>query len=76
MVRQAVSTWPESLRVAILASGSLALDIGGPFAPHGRIAAWPIRRGPTKCSAHSDRAPLLVEKLMAHGDGFAAWGWD
>ncbi|MBV8716751.1 MAG: hypothetical protein JOZ65_16945 [Chloroflexi bacterium] len=38
MVREAVSAWPESLPVAILASGSLSLDIGRPLAPHGRIA--------------------------------------
>jgi protocatechuate 4,5-dioxygenase beta chain len=38
MVREAVDAWPEPLRVAVLASGSISLDIGGPLAPHGQIA--------------------------------------
>ncbi len=37
MVREAVDAWPDSLRVAILASGSISLDIGGPLAPHGQL---------------------------------------
>jgi hypothetical protein len=37
-VRDAVTAWPEQLRVAILASGSISLDIGGPLAPEGHIA--------------------------------------
>jgi Catalytic LigB subunit of aromatic ring-opening dioxygenase len=38
MVRDAVAAWPDALRVAILASGSVSLDIGGPLAPPGQIA--------------------------------------
>jgi protocatechuate 4,5-dioxygenase beta chain len=37
MVREAVDAWPKPLRVALLASGSISLDIGGPLAPHGQI---------------------------------------
>jgi len=37
MVREAADAWPDSLRVAILASGSISLDIGGPLAPHGQL---------------------------------------
>ena len=38
MVREALAAWPEPTRVAILASGSISLDIGGPLAPHGQMA--------------------------------------
>jgi protocatechuate 4,5-dioxygenase beta chain len=37
-VRDAVAAWPEHLRVAVLASGSISLDIGGPLAPRGHIS--------------------------------------
>jgi protocatechuate 4,5-dioxygenase beta chain len=37
-VRAAVEAWPESARVAVLASGSISLDIGSPLAPPGQIA--------------------------------------
>jgi hypothetical protein len=114
MVREAISEWPEPLRVAILASGSLSLDIGGPLAPHGRIAgvadpAWVdevlgyLRRAAfddllnaatadrlaragniggellnwiALLGALGPRKPVLIERMMAHGDGFAAWRWD
>jgi hypothetical protein len=36
-VRDAISAFPFE-RVAILASGSISLDIGGPLAPHGQLA--------------------------------------
>jgi catalytic LigB subunit of aromatic ring-opening dioxygenase len=113
-VRDAIGAWPESLRVAILASGSLSLDIGGPLAPHGQIAgvadpAWVdeileyLRRAEhndllnaatadrlaragniggellnwiAMLGALGPRKPVLAEKLMAHGDGFAAWRCD
>ncbi len=114
MVREAVAAWPEPLRVAILASGSLSLDIGGPLAPAGQMAgvadpAWVdeildylkhARHADLLNAATADRLaragniggellnwiallgalgprqPVFVEKLMAHGDGFAAWRWD
>ena len=37
-VAESVAAWPEALRVAVLASGSISLDIGGPLAPRGHIA--------------------------------------
>ena len=114
MVRDALAAWPDALRVAILASGSVSLDIGGPLAPPGQIAgvadaAWVDEvLGYLRRAAHDDllnaatadrlaragniggellnwiallgalgpRKPVMVEKLMAHGDGFAAWRWD
>jgi protocatechuate 4,5-dioxygenase beta chain len=114
MVRQAVESWPGALRVAVLASGSISLDIGGPLAPPDRIAgvadpAWVDQvLDYLRHAAHDDllnaatadrlaragniggellnwiallgalgpRRPVLAEKLMAHGDGFAAWRWD
>ena len=41
MVRAAVKDWPENMRVAVLASGSFSLEIGGPKIPHGERAGTP-----------------------------------
>ncbi len=41
MVRAAVEAWPDHLRVAVLASGSFSLEIGGPKIPHGERAGTP-----------------------------------
>lgn len=41
MVREAVRQWPEHIRVAVLASGSFSLEIGGPKIPHGERAGTP-----------------------------------
>jgi len=41
MVREAVKQWPETARVAVLASGSFSLEIGGPKVPHGERAGTP-----------------------------------
>lgn len=43
MVRDAVRQWPENARVAVLASGSFSLEIGGPKVPHGERAGTPDR---------------------------------
>lgn len=37
-VREAIEQWPQRARVALIASGSLSLDIGGPLAPPGQMA--------------------------------------
>ena len=41
MVRRAVETLPASSRVAVLASGSFSLDVGGHLAPRGQFAGTP-----------------------------------
>lgn len=41
MVRDAIKDWPERMRVAVLASGSFSLEIGGPKIPHGQRAGTP-----------------------------------
>jgi Catalytic LigB subunit of aromatic ring-opening dioxygenase len=41
MVRQAVSSLPTALRVAVLGSGSFSLDVGGPLAPRGAYSGVP-----------------------------------
>ena len=41
MVRAAVKAWPHNMRVAVLASGSFSLEIGGPKVPHGERAGTP-----------------------------------
>jgi hypothetical protein len=38
VLRQALASYDEPLRVAVLASGSISLDIGGPLAPHDQLA--------------------------------------
>jgi protocatechuate 4,5-dioxygenase beta chain len=38
MLAGALQAWPAPTRVALLASGSISLDIGGPLAPHNQIA--------------------------------------
>ena len=42
-VRDAVAAWPDELRVAILASGSLSLEVGGPHIGPGSIFGEPDR---------------------------------
>ena len=37
-MREAIERWPQPARVALIASGSLSLDIGGPLAPRGQMA--------------------------------------
>jgi protocatechuate 4,5-dioxygenase beta chain len=41
MVRDAVTAWPEKTRVAVLASGSFSLEVGGPRAAPGHRAGTP-----------------------------------
>ena len=41
MVRAAIAGWPQKTRVAILASGSFSLEIGGPKIPHGQRSGVP-----------------------------------
>ena len=38
MLREALASFQTSTRVAVLASGSISLDIGGPLAPHDQLA--------------------------------------
>ena len=41
MVRRAVEALPASSKVAVLASGSFSLDVGGHLAPRGEFAGTP-----------------------------------
>ena len=41
MVRQAIEAWPKNTRVAIVASGSFSLEIGGPRISHGKRSGVP-----------------------------------
>jgi hypothetical protein len=34
-VREAIEIWPENMRVAVIAAGSISLEIGGPMVPPG-----------------------------------------
>ncbi len=41
MVRRAIENWPKDTRVAIVASGSFSLEIGGPRISHGKRSGVP-----------------------------------
>jgi aromatic ring-opening dioxygenase catalytic subunit (LigB family) len=41
MVRRAIDSWPKQTRVAIVASGSFSLEIGGPRISHGKRSSVP-----------------------------------
>ncbi len=41
VVRRAIESWPGNMRVAILASGSFSLEIGGPRISHGKRSGVP-----------------------------------
>ena len=41
MIRDMVDSWPHATRVAVLASGSFSLEVGGPQIPHGKRSGVP-----------------------------------
>lgn len=68
MVRAAVKEWPRNLRVAVLASGSFSLEIGGPKVPHDGIAGTPDQewtRRVQQLLAHAQINDLLQEATAA-----------
>jgi protocatechuate 4,5-dioxygenase beta chain len=68
MVRAAVKEWPRYLRVAVLASGSFSLEIGGPKVPHDGIAGTPDQewtRRVQQLLAHAQINDLLAEATAA-----------
>jgi hypothetical protein len=74
IVREASDACPEPLRVAIPASGSFSLDIGGPFAPPGQLSgvadpAWVDEvLGCLRRSAHEDLLnATTTERLVQAG---------
>ena len=42
-VRKAIHRWPQGLRVAVLASGSFSLEVGGPRINPGEAFDVPVR---------------------------------
>ena len=68
MVRAAVKEWPRNLRVAMLASGSFSLEIGGPKVPHDSIAGTPDQEWTGRVQhllAHAQINDLLEEATAA-----------
>ena len=68
MVRAAINEWPRNLRVAVLASGSFSLEIGGPKVPHDSIAGTPDQEWTRRVQhllAHAQINELLEEATAA-----------
>ncbi len=62
MVRAAIAGWPEKLRVAVLASGSFSLEVGGPKMAPGERSGVPDPEWAKRVQAHLERA--RVNDLM------------
>ncbi len=58
LVREAVASWREAARVAILASGSFALDVGGSRAPGLEYSGCPDPEWAATVARHLDRAEI------------------
>ncbi len=67
MVRAAVKSWPQNMRVAVLASGSFSLEIGGPKVPHGERAGTPDQEWTKRVQHHLQHAQIndLLEEATA-----------
>jgi protocatechuate 4,5-dioxygenase beta chain len=68
MVRAAVSTWPEKTRVAVIASGSFSLEVGGPRIRHGQRTSVPDVEWAKRVQSHMKAAridDLLEEATTA-----------
>jgi aromatic ring-opening dioxygenase catalytic subunit (LigB family) len=67
MVRAAVKDWPDNMRVAVLASGSFSLEIGGPKIPHGERAGTPDQEWTKRVQHHLQNARVneLLEEATA-----------
>ena len=61
-VRAAIERWPTDARVAILASGSFSLDIGGPLAPPGVMTGVPDPEWVNRVARHLANA--TIEDLL------------
>lgn len=62
VVRQLVEGWPGGLRVALVASGSFSLEVGGPRAPGGALVGMPDPRWADTVTEHlrAGRTEALV----------------
>ena len=56
MLKDAVDSLPQNLRVAVLATGSFSLEIGGPKIDPASATAFPISNGRSTCIAASATA--------------------
>jgi len=67
MVRAAIAQWPHDMRVAVLASGSFSLEIGGPKIPHGQRAGTPDPEWAKRVQAHMQAARIdeLLEEATS-----------
>lgn len=61
-VRAAIERWPAKTRVAILASGSFSLEIGGPLAPHGVMTGVPDPEWVKRVARHL--ADATIDELL------------
>jgi aromatic ring-opening dioxygenase catalytic subunit (LigB family) len=58
MVRAAVSAWPEKTRVAVVASGSFSLEVGGPKIGHGHRTSVPDVEWAKRVQSHLESARI------------------
>jgi aromatic ring-opening dioxygenase catalytic subunit (LigB family) len=67
MVRAAIAQWPHDMRVAVLASGSFSLEIGGPKIPHGQRAGTPDPEWARRVQGHMQAARIdeLLEEATS-----------
>jgi protocatechuate 4,5-dioxygenase beta chain len=67
MVRAAIAQWPHDMRVAVLASGSFSLEIGGPKIPHGQRAGTPDPEWARRVQGHLQAARVddLLEEATS-----------
>ena len=67
MVRDAVRSWPQNMRVAILASGSFSLEVGGPKIKPGEVFGVPDREWAKTVQSRLEHAQIneLLEEATS-----------
>jgi protocatechuate 4,5-dioxygenase beta chain len=67
MIQTVVKNWPEKIRVAVLASGSFSLEVGGPRIPHGQRAGVPDPEWVKHVQSHLENARVadLLEEATS-----------
>jgi protocatechuate 4,5-dioxygenase beta chain len=76
-LRQLIEAWPSDLRVAVIGTGHLSLELGGPrqFGPHGPDPAFDARAVEWIASGDIDRCLASVTLDSLHAPGNATHGF-
>jgi Catalytic LigB subunit of aromatic ring-opening dioxygenase len=66
-IRDMVERWPQKTRVAVLASGSFSLEVGGPRIPHGQRSGVPDPDWCLRVQGHLEKATIndLLEEATS-----------